>query len=386
MRSKSFLTPIRPETGRPLIEIEAVHKTFKTPAGEFTVLKDISAGFYPGEFVSVVGKSGSGKSTLANMITGIDHPSRGSVRFGGTEIHKMSEGQMAVWRGRNIGVVFQFFQLLPMLTVRENIMLPMDFAGLVPDAEREARAMRLLALVGLDHMAGLLPNELSGGQQQAAAIARALANDPPVIVADEPTGNLDTRTAQEVFQIFTRLVDEGKTIIMVTHDNSLSHRTHRTLLLSDGELVHEQVARALHSIPHPQMLWLTRQMSARRYQPGEVIARPGSPEAGLFVITGGDASLRCQASDGGAPEGLRLGPGHFASHVDFQVLPGAAASRGAPPRLEAGPAGAEVLVMEGEALEAWLGKTQSARALLEHEAHRHATGCARPKPSHGGPA
>lgn len=222
-----------------LIEMVDICKVFKSAAGEFTVLKDINACFYPGEFVSVVGRSGSGKSTLVNMLTGIDHPSCGSVRIMDAYPHKMSESRMAVWRGHNLGVVFQFFQLLPMLSLLENTLLPMDFCNKYAPLEREERAMQLLDMVGLQKYAHELPAAISGGQQQSAAIARALANDPPILVADEPTGNLDSLAARHVMGIFDSLVEQGKTILMVTHDRSLAERTHRTLVLSDGELVDE---------------------------------------------------------------------------------------------------------------------------------------------------
>lgn len=226
--------------GDPLIQMLDVVKTFKNPAGEFTALKGISACFYPCEFVSVVGKSGSGKSTLVNMLTGIDHPTRGTVRVGQTLIHKLNESQMSLWRGKNLGVVFQFFQLLPMLSLVENVVLPMDLCNQFTVAEREARAMSLLRMVGLEEEADELPDAISGGQQQSVAIARALANDPPLIIADEPTGNLDSRTAETVFDLFEDLARQGKTIIMVTHDDSLASRTDRTLVLSDGVIVREE--------------------------------------------------------------------------------------------------------------------------------------------------
>jgi putative ABC transport system ATP-binding protein len=226
-----------PTSRIPLVQIEQVTKIFHTPAGDFPALRGVSADFYAGEFISVVGKSGSGKSTLANMITGIDHPSSGTVRVGGVELHRMSESDMSVWRGRNLGIVFQFFQLLPMLTLLENVMLPMDFAGVVPAGEREERAFMLLRMVGLENDADHLPGAVAGGQQQTAAIARALANDPPLLIADEPTGNLDSRTAETVFDIFTGLVAAGKTIIMVTHDPALAARTTRILHIADGLLV-----------------------------------------------------------------------------------------------------------------------------------------------------
>lgn len=227
--------------GEPLIEMFDVFKTFKTPTGDFPALKGLTACFYRGEFVSVVGRSGSGKSTLANVVTGIDHPSQGKVLVDGIDIHRMSESKMSVWRGRNLGIVFQFFQLLPMLSLLENVMLPMDFCNIYPPSEREERAMALLALVGLENCADKLPGAVSGGQQQSAAVARALANDPPIIIADEPTGNLDSRAAEDVFRIFEELVQQGKTILMVTHDPALASLTQRTLMISDGELVNQDI-------------------------------------------------------------------------------------------------------------------------------------------------
>jgi putative ABC transport system ATP-binding protein len=227
---------------QPVIEMRDIFKVFKTQAGDFTALKGITTFFYPGEFVSVVGKSGSGKSTLVNMLTGIDHPTSGCVTVNGIPIHEMSESQMSIWRGQNLGIVFQFFQLLPMLTIRENIMLPMDLADSYPLKERLERADALLGLVGLTEVAEELPGAISGGLQQSAAIARALANDPPILIADEPTGNLDSRAAEDVVDIFTQFAGSGKTIIMVTHDPSLARRTSRTLLLSDGKLVDPQSA------------------------------------------------------------------------------------------------------------------------------------------------
>ncbi|RPI21152.1 MAG: ABC transporter ATP-binding protein [Chloroflexota bacterium] len=230
---------VQSSPGQPLIEMKEVVKTFNNAAGEFTVLKGITVNISQGEFVSILGKSGSGKSTLVNMITGIDHPTSGKVCIRGTHVHQLSESQMAVWRGRNLGIVFQFFQLLPMLSLLENVMLPMDFSEQYDPAEREPRAMELLRLVELDQHAGQLPAAISAGQQQTAAIARALANDPPIIVADEPTGNLDSLTAESIFQIFTELVNHGKTIVVVTHDPSLAERTSRSLIISDGMLVDE---------------------------------------------------------------------------------------------------------------------------------------------------
>jgi putative ABC transport system ATP-binding protein len=226
--------------GKALIDLQGVFKSYETGAGEVPVLKDINLKVREGEFVSVVGPSGSGKSTMLNMITGIDRPTDGEVYVAGEAVHGMSENQLARWRGKNVGVIFQFFQLLPTLTVLENVMLPMDFCNVYKRGERKARAMELLEMVGIADQAHKLPSSLSGGQQQRAAIARALANDPPVIVGDEPTGNLDTHTAGEVFKLFERLVAQGKTLMIVTHDRSLSGRTGRVIHLLDGRLHRDQ--------------------------------------------------------------------------------------------------------------------------------------------------
>jgi putative ABC transport system ATP-binding protein len=222
---------------RCLIDLRQVVKAYQTAAGDFLALKGVNLQVNTSEFVAVVGKSGSGKSTLINMITGIDRPTSGEVLIGDTAVHTLSEGGMAVWRGRHIGVVFQFFQMLPTLTVIENVVLPMDFCNVYSMREREERAMHLLELVGIAAQAHKLPSAISGGEQQRAAIARALANDPPIIAADEPTGNLDSKTAEAVFELFETLVDEGKTILVVTHDRELARRVGRTVTLADGEIV-----------------------------------------------------------------------------------------------------------------------------------------------------
>lgn len=224
------------EKGEPIIRMRDVVKTFKTPVGDFPALRGIDIDFFPGEFVSIVGKSGSGKSTLANMITGIDRPTAGMIEIGGTSVHDLKESEMARWRGRNLGIVFQFYQLLPMLSLLENTMLPMDFCDMFHPDAREPRAMDLLEMVGLQGLGSKMPVAVSGGQQQSAAIARALANDPPIIVADEPTGKLDSRAADAVFQLFEQMVARGKTVIMVTHDPSLAERTTRTIALTDGRV------------------------------------------------------------------------------------------------------------------------------------------------------
>ncbi|MBS3974795.1 MAG: ABC transporter ATP-binding protein [Actinobacteria bacterium] len=224
-----------------LIELSDVVKVYDTGEVPFTALKGVSLRVCSGEFVGLIGKSGSGKTTLINMITGIDHPTEGSVQVAGASVHSLNENRLAIWRGKTIGVVFQFFQLLPTLTVIENVMLPMDFCNVYDPAERPARAMHLLEQVEMADQAYKLPSAISGGQQQRAAIARALANDPPIIAADEPTGNLDSRTAESVFGLFERLVDANKTIVMVTHDSDLASRVRRALHVVDGEIASEEL-------------------------------------------------------------------------------------------------------------------------------------------------
>jgi len=217
-----------------LIRMEGVKKIFRTPAGSFPALRGIDLDFAEGDFVSIVGKSGSGKSSLINVLTGIDRPTAGTITIRETEIHRLGESQMARWRGRNMGIVFQFYQLLPTLSLLENVILPMDFGDVYAPAEREERAMQLLELVGMADYAHKMPAAVSGGQQQSTAIARALANDPPILLTDEPTGNLDSRSAERVFDIFQSLSEKGKTIIFVTHDDSLAARAVRQVRLADG--------------------------------------------------------------------------------------------------------------------------------------------------------
>jgi putative ABC transport system ATP-binding protein len=219
-----------------IIDLQEVGKTFKGPAGPIHALRDVNLQVFPSEFVGVCGPSGSGKSTLINMITGIDRPSRGNVHVTGAHLNNLNENELARWRGKKVGVIFQFFQLLPTLTVVENVMLPMDFCRVWKPRERPIRAMHLLEQVGLADQAHKLPNTLSGGQQQRAAIARALANDPPLIMGDEPTGNLDSKSADRVFYLFEELVKQGKTFMMVTHDLNLANRIPRVVEVLDGRL------------------------------------------------------------------------------------------------------------------------------------------------------
>jgi putative ABC transport system ATP-binding protein len=223
-----------------VVQVLELVKSFPVGGGEVTVLKGISLEVHPGEFVSIVGPSGNGKSTLLNMITGIDRPTAGQVIVTGREVHRMSENQLAAWRGKHVGIVFQFFQMLPALSLMQNVILPMDLANKYSPRERYKRAMHLLELVGLQDQANKLPGMVSGGQQQRAAIARALANDPELIVADEPTGNLDSRNSGDVFTLFKQLVEQGKTLVMVTHDKELARRVPRVVEIIDGRITRDE--------------------------------------------------------------------------------------------------------------------------------------------------
>jgi len=275
-----------------MIETHKIVKTFKNAAGEFVVLKGIDLVIERGQFVSIVGKSGSGKSTLLNMITGIDHPTDGQMIVGGTDIyHNMTESARSRWRGKNLGIVFQFFQLLPMLTLLENVMLPMDYADMYEFEERPQRAKELLVLVGLEHEASKLPAAVSTGQQQAAAIARAMACNPPLLVADEPTGNLDSKSADKIIEVFEHLVEKGKTIVMVTHDPSLTSRTDRNIIISDGELIDEAVSRSLPLLRHRHMLEITKKAVRKTFQPGEMILECGKGVQDLYLVARGSVDV-----------------------------------------------------------------------------------------------
>jgi putative ABC transport system ATP-binding protein len=245
IKPQPFITDIKKTNkssgdSKVLIQLNQVGKTYSSEAGDFPALSDINLTIFMGENLGVIGKSGAGKSTLLNMITGVDHLTSGEViaytNGMPVSIHSLTENDLALWRGRNIGVIYQSFQLLPMLTLVENVMLPMDLCGNFKRKESRERAVELLRMVELHDHVFKLPGAISGGQQQRVAIARALANDPPILVADEPTGSLDSITAAHIFEVFEQLVDQGKTIVMVTHDNGLAPRFSRSLQLTDGIL------------------------------------------------------------------------------------------------------------------------------------------------------
>jgi putative ABC transport system ATP-binding protein len=220
-----------------MIDVEHVTKSFPTPYGYFDALKDVSLIIGKGQLLAITGKSGSGKSTLLNIITGIDKPTQGDVSVLGVSIVRLNESELAVWRGKNVGIVFQFFQLIPTLTVAENVMLPMDFCNTFPKRERRNRALTLLEQVGIADQADKLPSTLSGGQQQRASIARALTNDPPIIVADEPTGNLDSQNAEAIFELLANFSESGKTVVVVTHEKEFSKYFRKTITISDGTII-----------------------------------------------------------------------------------------------------------------------------------------------------
>lgn len=349
-----------------LIELRNVVKNYKTAVGDFPALKDVDLHIQTGEFVSIIGKSGSGKSTLLNMITGIDRPTTGEVFVNHTAVHGLNENRMARWRGKNLGIVFQFFQLLPTISIVENIMLPMDFCRTYPMREREQRAMELLDLVELADHAYKLPTALSGGQQQRVAIARALANDPPIIIADEPTGNLDSKTADSVFQLFNNLVAQGKTIIVVTHDSGLAKRTHRTALIADGEIVNEYVARAMPTLTHAQLLEASRTAKLQHYEAGSMIVAEGTDADAFYIVSKGTVEVVLPRQNQSDVIVVQLGPGKYFGEMEFFSDRRHRASVRA---YENGPV--EVLAIGYEKLNELLGQSEVAREALHQAANQH---------------
>lgn len=298
------------------ILLRGVTKTYRNAAGDFPALKSVDLAFDYGQFASIVGKSGCGKSTLLNMITGIDFPTAGKVIVAGQDIYTMSESQRALWRGRNVGIVFQFFQLLPTLTILENTLLPMDYCEIHNFRDRPFRAMELLEKVGLAEDAHKLPANLSSGQQQSAAIARALATDPAILLADEPTGNLDSRSAATILDLFDELASQGKTILIVTHDPTITARTDQTVILSDGEVVDQTVARTLPFLDHTQMLVATRNTVKQHFEPGSMIVHQGKRVDHFYMVTSGEVEVFVNTK---VPETTvnKLGPGQFFGEISL---------------------------------------------------------------------
>jgi len=349
--------------GQHLIHLRGVEKTYRTAAGGFTALRGIDLEVDPGEFVAVIGKSGSGKSTLINMITGIDRPTLGEVWVNGTGVHKLNEGQLAAWRGRSVGLIFQFFQLLPTLTVVENVLLPMDFCNMYERKERPDRAMHLLEQMELADQAHKMPATLSGGQQQRVAIARALANDPPIVVADEPTGNLDSKTATSVFALFERLVSEGKTILMVTHDRDLAERVSRTVIISDGEIIEQYLAETFPALDEGQLARVTRQIERRRVQPGAILIEEGCPPDAFYIVTKGEVEIHLRARDGQEFVVARHGPGYYVGEVELLRGGNAIATVRA-----SAEHGAEVAILSPDEFCELIGESEATRALVERVA------------------
>jgi len=274
-----------------IMVLKNVNKTFHTSVGEFPALKDINLSIESGKLISVLGKSGSGKSTLINMMAGIDHPSSGEVIINEADFLKMSEGEIAVWRGKNLGIVFQFFQLLPTLSVLENTILPMDFCGTYRKAEREEIARKLLRTLEIEDLSDSFPNSISVGHQQCAAIARALANDPPIILADEPTGNLDSKTGEMAMNIFKRLVSSGKTIIMVTHDRKLASQAQPILLLRDGILIREGLTNAFTELNESTLAKLDQKSESFKLDFGKSVIISKQKKAWFWIIEKGTMTL-----------------------------------------------------------------------------------------------
>jgi len=351
----------------PIIDLSNVNKYYKTAVGDYHALEGVDLQINAGEFVSIVGKSGSGKTTLLNMITGIDRPSTGEVWVNGTAVHGLNENKMARWRGKNLGIVFQFFQLLPMISVIENIMLPMDFCRTYPMNERRKRALDLLELVELADHAYKLPTALSGGQQQRVAIARALANDPPVVIADEPTGNLDSKTAESVFALFNDLVAKGKTIIIVTHDIGLSKRTHRTALIADGEIVNEYVVKAMPTLTAGQLLQASKITKSQTYEAGTMIISEGTNADTFYIVSKGTVEVILPRRNQSDVIALQLGPGKCFGEIEFFHEKKHRASIRAS---EAGPV--EVLAIGFDQLSELLDQSEATHEALRQMANKHA--------------
>jgi ABC-type lipoprotein export system ATPase subunit len=351
---------------RPMIELRGVQKTFKSAAGDFTALKGIDLTINAGEFVAIIGKSGSGKSTLLNMITGIDRPSTGEVLVNSSAIHEMNENQLAGWRSGNMGIIFQFFQLLPSLSLMQNVILPMDLAGKYKPRERRERAEHLLELVGLIDQKHKLPSMVSGGQQQRAAMARSLANDPPIVIADEPTGNLDSKTAEAIFGLFHDLVAQGKTVIIVTHDSSLAKRTHRTALIADGEIVNEYVAKALSTLTHEQLLAATHKFKPRHYDAGAMILLEGKDSDAFYIVSKGTVEVILPRPNQSDVVAVELGPGKFFGEMEFFHEHRNRASVRACESCEV-----ELLSIGYDQLNELLSQAEAAREALHQAADRH---------------
>jgi len=361
MQTNRSRNQVPPPDSENLIDLRSIRKVYQTAAGEFEALKDVNLTVRHGEFVAVIGKSGSGKSTLINMITGIDKPTSGESHVSGAAVHTLNENQVSRWRGENLGIVFQFFQLLPSMSIAKNVMLPMDFCNKYTRKERYERALMLLDLVGLSEQAHKRPTQVSGGQQQRVAIARALANDPNLIVADEPTGSLDSKTANQIFELFETLVYEhGKTILIVTHDEEQARRVQRTVLIVDGEVVNEYLARALPTLGFDTLKALSHELEPHIYQSGETILSVGEQVDRFYIVSRGHADVYLTRPYGSDVYVDRFQPGHFFG--EMELLHGTHTRANI---IASGDEPVEVMSLSRERLLGLLDESQATRAMIE---------------------
>src|SRR5512147_2205363 len=349
---------------QPIVEIKDVVKKFRVGNGDVTILKGVSFEVKQGEFLSIVGPSGNGKSTLLNMITGIDRPSSGEIIVTGQRVDRMSEDRLAAWRGEHVGIIFQFFQMLPALSLLQNVILPMDLAGKYKPRERRERATQLLETVGLADQMHKLPSTVSGGQQQRAAIARALANDPPILVADEPTGNLDSKTAEDVFTLFETLANRGKTIVMVTHDADKAKRVQRAIVVSDGEIIEEYLARTFSSLTTDQLIRATRNLAPARHEPGSILVHEGAAADNFYLVTRGSAEVVLKGADGSDIIVSTLHSGQYFGEI--ALLRGADRSA----TVRAGPSGVEVMALDKETFNHLMNESEATRDAVDEVADR----------------
>jgi len=299
---------------QPIIQMRNIHKRFHTLRGTVHALNNVTLDVMPGEVVVVVGPSGSGKSTMLRCINRLEAIDGGSIIVDGIPL----TGARNINKVRaEVGMVFQSFNLFPDLTVMQNIKLAPLNVRKVSDAEATERGMALLKKVGLAHKANAMPEQLSGGQQQRVAIARALANDPPILVADEPTGNLDSKTADSVFKMFQSLVDQGKTVLMVTHDRDLAERVTRTVIISDGEIIEEYLAEAFPGLTEKQLILATRQLERQTFSPGATIIKEGAPPENFYIITDGEVEVHLRASNGETFVVARMSRGQYVGEIEL---------------------------------------------------------------------
>lgn len=297
------------------VELRAVIRGFNTPAGYLTALKGVSLRVEPGELVAIVGKSGCGKSVLLNLLAGFDRPTSGQVIVNGTALESLDDDARARWRGRNVGLLPQTIQLFGSLNVLQNVQLALELVGLFPPAERDERAREALSQVGMLNYLETRPAHLSAGQRKRVALAQSLANDPPLLLADEPTGSLDSARAEALFRLFGRLVEAGKTIVMATHDHELASRARRAVVLSDGELVSQYVTSALPSLDLVQLNAAAARLKPIRFGPGQTVVRQGERADRFFIITAGEAQVLLERPDGAPVQVATLRAGEYFGEI-----------------------------------------------------------------------